>query len=137
MEMIKWYFGVFGDQWRLITDVLNYHPLTRGKFRHKDYVHQIFQQREYLVSDFFRQRKSIPTMPWRETGLPTLINSRVANLLTSTQFVNKSYKQMLDKIREQRDSVNTRQVIEFVVDNNFGKMFIRHVGSVSVDVEMR
>ena len=69
--------------------------------------------------------------------MPPLINSRVANLLTSTQFVNKSYKQMLDKIRDQRDSITTRQVIEFVVDNNFGKMYIRHVGSESVDVEMR
>ena len=27
--IINFYYRLFGDQWRLITDILNYHPLTK------------------------------------------------------------------------------------------------------------
>jgi hypothetical protein len=77
----------------LITDILNYHPLTRGKLRNKEFVIQLYnaQLENGQVSEFYLQRKKVPVQPWRETGLPPLINSRVANLMTSTQFTNKSY----------------------------------------------
>jgi len=28
-----WYTSIFGDNWKLITDILNYHPLIRGRLR--------------------------------------------------------------------------------------------------------
>ena len=40
--LIHFYYGLFGDQWRLITDILNYHPLTKGKMRNKDYIQQVW-----------------------------------------------------------------------------------------------
>ena len=39
---VSWYYGLFGDQWRLIADILNYHPLTRGRMRHKEYIQQLY-----------------------------------------------------------------------------------------------
>ena len=32
-SFIQWYCSLFGDEWRLIADILNYHPFTKGRFR--------------------------------------------------------------------------------------------------------
>lgn len=32
-SFMHWYASIFGDEWRLIADVINYHPFTRGRFR--------------------------------------------------------------------------------------------------------
>jgi len=36
--LVNWYYGLFGEQWRLITDILSYHPISRGRLRSKDSV---------------------------------------------------------------------------------------------------
>jgi hypothetical protein len=41
-SLIHFYYSLFGDQWRLIADVLNYHPLTRGKMRSKEIVQMVW-----------------------------------------------------------------------------------------------
>jgi hypothetical protein len=30
---MNWYVSIFGDEWKLIADVLNYHPFTKGGLR--------------------------------------------------------------------------------------------------------
>ena len=30
VAFMRWYVSIFGDNWRLIANVLNYHPFTRG-----------------------------------------------------------------------------------------------------------
>jgi len=35
---IQWYTSLFGDEWRLITDVINYHPFSRGYLRDPDEI---------------------------------------------------------------------------------------------------
>ena len=84
--LVHWYFGIYGDQWRLITDILNYHPLTRGKLHNREFIMNFYNSHleRGQKSEFYQNRKKIPVQPWRETGLPPLINSRVANLMTST-----------------------------------------------------
>jgi len=37
-SFIKWYYALFPDQWRLIADIINYHPLTRGTLRCKEFM---------------------------------------------------------------------------------------------------
>ena len=36
VAFMRWYVSIFGDNWRLIANVLNYHPFTRGYLRSKD-----------------------------------------------------------------------------------------------------
>lgn len=38
IAFIRWYVSIFGDNWRLIANVLNYHPFTRGSLRSKELV---------------------------------------------------------------------------------------------------
>jgi hypothetical protein len=48
VAFLRWYVSIFGDNWRLIASVLNYHPFTRGYLRSKDSLQSQFQQ--YLTS---------------------------------------------------------------------------------------
>ena len=41
--VVNWYYGLYGEQWRLIADILSYHPLSRGRLRHKDAVQQLYK----------------------------------------------------------------------------------------------
>lgn len=63
----------------------------------------------------------MPVQSYRETGLPQLINNRMANLMTSTQFVNKSYQKTLRRIKAQRSNVKTRQIFELRLENDVDK----------------
>jgi hypothetical protein len=38
IAFIRWYVSIFGDNWRLISNVLSYHPFTRGSLRTKEQV---------------------------------------------------------------------------------------------------
>ena len=33
ISFLNWYVSIFGDEWRLIADVINYHPFTKGGLR--------------------------------------------------------------------------------------------------------
>ncbi|CDW86160.1 UNKNOWN [Stylonychia lemnae] len=78
---IFWYASILGDEWRIVSDVLNYHPFTKGFLRESDEVMRIF----YLINEqltlFYHPKIAID--PWRVTGLPLLINQRPPSLLNS------------------------------------------------------
>jgi len=42
LAFINWYYGLYGNQWRLISDILNYHPLTRGRMRSRENIEQLY-----------------------------------------------------------------------------------------------
>jgi hypothetical protein len=37
-----WYVSIFGDQWKIIADVINYHPFTRGYIRDPEELRTYF-----------------------------------------------------------------------------------------------
>jgi len=61
--LISWYYGIFGNDFRLIADILSYHPLTRGIIRQKDGVaaqyHLVLEQNLCCIPDFYQARKRI------------------------------------------------------------------------------
>lgn len=91
-SFIKWYYGLYPEQWRLISDVINFHPLTRGKLRSKEQIQEL--------APFSQDRKDfpVPPVPWRETHLPLLINGREGSLMNHIQFVNKCHLVSLQKV---------------------------------------
>lgn len=44
---LSWYATLFGDEWKIIADVINYHPFTRGSLREPDELARYF----YAYSD--------------------------------------------------------------------------------------
>jgi hypothetical protein len=83
IAFIRWYVSIFGDNWRLIANVLNYHPLTKGYMRTKEFLQESFidyinaSTRTVLIKD------NIPIKPWRTTGMPLLIVERPPSLFCS------------------------------------------------------
>lgn len=68
VAFIRWYVSVFGDHFRLIENVLNYHPLTRGYMRKKKFIGTSFI--EYINSSTRNPVLNHDTVlrPWRTTG---------------------------------------------------------------------
>lgn len=78
-----WYQSIFGDEWRLIADVINYHPFTKGGLREPEELRQFFfaynEQRGHIYSNKLQHEAS------RNLELPLLINQRPPSLLCSVQ----------------------------------------------------
>ena len=78
---IQWYSSIFGDEWRLITDVINYHPFSRGYLREPDEIRYYFfvmnDQRGHIYSP------KLNIEPSRFLNLPVLLNQRPPSLLYS------------------------------------------------------
>jgi len=82
IQFINWYVSLFGDEWKLIADVINYHPFTKGGLRDQDELkgyytnyHETFYTQPY--------QKKLGINPWRCSGLPILVNNRPPSLLNS------------------------------------------------------
>ena len=92
LAFVKWYYGLFADQWRLIADVINYHPLTRGLLRCKEIIaREYFHHIETFHAELLGRRQKMSTQPWRETRLPLLVNGREGCLMNSMQYLNMSH----------------------------------------------
>lgn len=76
-----WYVSILGDEWRVISDVINYHPFTKGGIREPEEMKQYFYTLNEHQSLFYHPK--IPVDPWRTTGMPMLINQRPPSLLSS------------------------------------------------------
>jgi len=67
-----WYQSVFGDEWRLIADIINYHPFTKGGLREPEEIKYYFfglnEQRGHILSN------KIQHDGWRNLEMPLLIN---------------------------------------------------------------
>jgi hypothetical protein len=69
---LLWYVSILGDEWRIISDVLNFHPFTKGGIREPDEMKTYFYYLNDQMSLFFHMKIAID--PWRTTGMPILIN---------------------------------------------------------------
>lgn len=111
-----WYVSILGDEWRLIADILNYHPFTKGGIREPAEIRIYFYNLNESINLFYHAK--IPIDPWRTTGMSILINQRPPSLLNSvhqsclvnqnnlkafTEAVNKGQKQITIKITEKEN----------------------------------
>ena len=64
--------SIFGDEWKLISDVVNYHPITKGRIRDPEEIRQFFIT--YNENLHLIYHKKIAINPWRHCGLPLLLN---------------------------------------------------------------
>ena len=92
-----WYQSVFGDEWRLIADILSYHPFTRGSLREPEEIRQYFfcfnEQRGHILSS------KIQHDACRNLELPLLLNQRPPSLVSSIEQLQVSKHQKKEKPR--------------------------------------
>lgn len=67
-----WYVSIMGDEWRIISDVINFHPLTKGGIRDAEELKNYFFLFSENANLYYHVK--IPIEPWRSTGMPLLIN---------------------------------------------------------------
>lgn len=92
LAFIRWYVSIFGDNWRLIANVLEYHPYTRGSLRTKEQVSKQYgaYMREATKVALLAS-ESTPIKPWRTTGAPLLITERPPSLYCSIHPINQMH----------------------------------------------
>jgi hypothetical protein len=83
VAFMRWYVSIFGDNWRLIANVLNYHPFTRGYLRNKDSLQTQFMHYMNAASRANLLNENSVIKPWRTTGMPILITERPPSLYCS------------------------------------------------------
>jgi hypothetical protein len=76
-----WYTSVFGDEWRLIADVINYHPFTRGGLREPEEIKAFFFAYNDLKGFVYAGKQ--PIEPFRYFEQPLLLNQRPPSLMSS------------------------------------------------------
>lgn len=93
LSFIQWYVSVFGDNWRLIESVLNYHPITYGYLRKKEQIQQqyFFYINSLLAKNFQIYNENSVIKPWRSCGLPLLINERPPSLYFALKQINQTH----------------------------------------------
>jgi hypothetical protein len=72
ISFLKWYVATFGDEWKLINDVINYHPLTKGRIREQEEIKTFFYQYNENFNLIYHKKIKINTT--KDNGLPFLIN---------------------------------------------------------------
>jgi hypothetical protein len=108
---------LFGDEWRLITDVINYHPFSRGYLRDPEEIRQYF----FMIND---QRgiiysSKLNVEPNRILNLPLLLNQRPPSLLYSVSH---------SKGKKSKSEKNIHPAIGFkIVKDADGKVSIKHM----------
>jgi hypothetical protein len=82
MQFLNWYVSVFGDEWKMIADVINYHPFTKGGLRDAEELNKyyILYHETFFTQQYY---KKLSINPWRNCGLPILLNQRPPSLLNS------------------------------------------------------
>lgn len=88
---MRWYVSIFGDNWRLIVNVLNYHPFTRGYLRTKESLQEQFIHYMNAATHSTLLNDHMQLKPWRTTGQPLLITERPPSLYCSIKQVNQMH----------------------------------------------
>lgn len=91
VAFMRWYVSIFGDNWRLIANVLNYHPFTRGYLRNKDSLQTQFMHYMNAATHANLLNESSIIKPWRTTGMPILITERPPSLYCSIKQINQMH----------------------------------------------
>jgi len=76
---VNWYVSVFGDNWKLIADILNYHPFVRGRLRNAEQIRQGYVTLNEGIARIIHTKIKIP--PLKSDGQPLLYNTVAPSLL--------------------------------------------------------
>lgn len=94
---IQWYSSLFGDDWRLIADVINYHPFAKGYLRDPEEIKHFFFMLNDTRGNIYSPKLSVE--PNRTLNLPILLNQCPPSLLYSvSQVTKKDHKKEVPSI---------------------------------------
>eukprot|EP00347_Sterkiella_histriomuscorum_P008011 403346707 len=131
-----WYVSIMGDEWRVIADVINFHPLTKGGIRDSEELKNYFFLFSENANLYYHIK--IPIDPWRSTGMPMLINQRPPSLLSS---VHQQCLIHLNNIKAFQKSLEiNRGRYKVIIDQDEnGKIVLRqgHTDNQIKDEEMK
>jgi hypothetical protein len=108
----RWYVSIFGDNWRLISNVLSYHPFTRGSLRSKEQVQAQFvhYMKEASRVSVPNDAPPPPIKPWRTSGLPILITERPPSLYCSIKQINQMHHTCIKNLNLKGTNVKQQRV---------------------------
>lgn len=95
---LLWYVSILGDEWKIVADIMNYHPFTKGGIRDAEEMKNYFYHLNQKMSIYYHLKTNID--PWRSSGLPILINQRPPSLLNSVHQQCLIHQRNLKVIRE-------------------------------------
>lgn len=118
-SFMNWYASIFGDEFRLIADIINYHPFTRGRFRDPEelrfYYFAYNDQKGVIYS------AKLQLEPKRLVNLPILLNQRPPSL-----FINYHQPCLIHKFN-QRKGKSLKLKIGLVEDPNTKKIGVKYL----------
>ena len=115
---MRWYVSIFGDNWRLISNVMRYHPFIRGYLRSKESVQEQFIQYTNTVTNTTLLNDQYPIKPWRTTQRPILITERPPSLYCLIKQVNQMHHLKIKSIQYQIAFSKFKRVFRFVLVPN-------------------
>jgi hypothetical protein len=121
--------SIFGDNWRLIANVLNYHPLTRGYLRTKEFLQESFIQYINSATRTVLINEQVQIKPWRTTGLPLLITERPPSLFCSIKQVNQMHLTKIRSLDLERLKPKKKKVLELKWDKG-SKEVVLELGEI-------
>lgn len=121
VQFLNWYVAVFGDEWKLIADVINYHPFTKGGLRDPE------ELKNYYINyheTFFNQPyfKRLNITPWRTCDLPILLNQRPPSLLNSVHqqcLIHQNGLKIFNQFVKRSESIKS---VSFIFNRSQNKL---------------
>lgn len=114
VAFLKWYVSIFGENMRLIANVLNYHPFTRGYLRSKDSLKTQFIY--YITSATHANIVNENTVikSWRTSGMTLLISERPPSLYSSIKQINQMHHTCIKNYDQKRLFPKKQHVLRLV-----------------------
>jgi hypothetical protein len=127
VAFLKWYVSIFGENMRLIANVLNYHPFTRGYLRSKESLKPqfIFYMQSATHANLLNENSVIK--PWRTSGMPLLISERPPSLYSSIKQINQMHHTCI-KNYDLKRLLPKKQHILRLVEGPDGLLTVQYVG---------
>jgi len=117
---MNWYASIFGDEFRLIADIINYHPFTRGRFRDPDELR--FYYFAYNDQKGIIYSAKLQLEPKRLVNLPILLNQRPPSL-----FINYHQPCLIHKYNQRKSSNSLKLKIGLVEDPTTKKIGVKYL----------
>lgn len=129
LAFVRWYVSIFGDNWRLVANVLEYHPYTRGSLRTKE---QIAKQYTLYMREATKvallANESAPIKPWRTTGLSILVSERPPSLYCSIHPINQMHQICIRNMEHKVQTQKHDRVYKLYADPETGELKLKFCG---------
>ena len=128
VAFLRWYVSILGDNWRLIANVLAYHPFTRGYLRTKESLQTQFICYMNSACHASLLSESSVIRPWRTTGMPVLITERPPSLYCSIKQINQMHHTCIKNYELKRLNPKRLEVLK-LIEGKDGQLTIEHAGT--------